>query len=438
MMGFFYSFMDTITLYRLFKKSTGISTDTRKIRPGNLFFAIKGDNYDGNEYVREALASGASAVVTDNPSNSGVGLYIVKDSLVALQKLARHHRRELNVPVLAITGSNGKTTTKELIARVLSQKFRVHSTTGNLNNHIGVPLTLLEADNNAGFQVIEMGANHQREIAALCEIAEPNYGIITNIGKAHVEGFGSLEGVIKGKGELYDWLRANKGIAIFNEANPTLKDLVFRKVVKAVPYSDPTGVDVVVKTVDDSLNLNLSVTLHGVVYYLKTSLFGKHNIENIRAAIAVGIFFDIDIDKIIAAIQSYVPSNNRSQILDTKRNTIICDAYNANPTSMIETLRSFSVMDGKTKAVILGDMLEQGENSYQEHEFILSQLKEFGIDKVYIVGDHFGYVNEPFRYNWFPHTLDLAKELEQNPVVDSLVLVKGSRGVGLEKIFEYL
>jgi len=431
--------MELNELYSLVRSSTGICTDTRSLRKGEVFFALKGPSHDGNRYATSAVASGAVAAVTDDPSLKGEKIISVTDVLTTLTEIAVIHRKTLQVPVIAITGTNGKTTTKELVTAVLSRKKKVHSTAGNMNNHIGVPLTLLSAPADAGFLVIEMGANHRGEIASLCNTAMPTHGIITNIGKAHIEGFGSFENVIAAKSELYQWLRNHGGIALFNENSTTLTELVYHLVLKAVPYSDPDGTDLVVKpVVHDDPFLNVGVDYNGHHYAFTTHLFGSYNLDNVRAAIAVGIFFGVPIDDIIDAISLYRPSNNRSQIRKTERNTLICDSYNANPSSMSKALAAFSEISAEKKLVILGDMLELGHESLPEHSRIIETLDAMEGTEVVLVGPVFISLAKGKTIKTFSSSGEAREWLSKENLSGYTVLVKGSRGMMLEKVYDVL
>ena len=300
----------------------------------------------------------------------------------------------MNIPVLAITGTNGKTTTKELLAAIMAKKLKVHHTNGNLNNHIGVPLTILSAPADTEMMIIEMGANHIGEIRTLCLIARPDYGIITNIGTAHIEGFGSFEGVIKAKTELYEYLRKVNGIALYNDKNPLLAEKIFRIINRAVPFSDPTGIELIVEQIPSDLNLKVSVSYQHHKYNLNTNLFGSYNLENVKAAIAAGLFFDVEMSDIAEAVESYQPANNRSQVKITRDNTLICDSYNANPTSMNLALESFAGIKAESKSVIIGDMLELGEKSEEEHTRVFNLLKSLNLETILLVGQ---YLPESFR-----------------------------------------
>ena len=430
--------METEKLYSLFLDSEGITTDTRSVKKGEIFFALWGEKYNGNEFAAEALEKGASWAVIDDPEYESDRTILVDDCLTELQKLALWHRKQLAVPVLAITGTNGKTTTKELTAAVLSKKFRVHYTKGNLNNHIGVPLTILSAPEGTEMMIIEMGANHAGEIRALTRIACPGYGIITNIGTAHIEGFGSFEGVVRAKCELYEYLREINGVAIYDDDNPLLTEKIYKLINRAIPYSDPTGTDLVVEVLDSDLNLSLKVSYQNKTWEVPTDLFGNYNLVNIKAAMATGLFFGVDIDDVIDAIGSYRPGNNRSQVRETGRNTVICDSYNANPVSMRMALNAFKRLEADFKTVILGDMLELGDKSREEHEKIIGYLTTAGFSNVLLVGEEFGKLSADAGFRSFAATALLKDYLEKNPLTGHFILVKGSRGIALEKIYELL
>lgn len=437
-MRHFFNKMKTDLLYKLFRESTGIVTDSRKVRKGNIFFALWGEKYNGNKFAAEALEKGASWAVIDDPLLETEKTVLVDDCLFELQALAIHYRKQLNIPVLAVAGTNGKTSTKELIASILSRKYRVHYTQGNFNNHIGVPLTILSAPPDTQMMIIEMGANHIGEIRSLCLIVKPDYGIITNIGTAHIEGFGSNEGVIRAKTELYEYLKKVNGIALYNDLDPLLTEKIFKNVNRAVPYSNPTGTELSVETVSSDLNLTVSATYHHQTYNISTSLFGNFNLENIKAAIATGLFFNVEMNDIVSAIENYQPANNRSQVNNTKDNTLICDSYNANPTSMKAALESFSEIAADGKMIILGDMLELGDKSEIEHSKLLDFLKNIKADKVFLVGPVFQKVSSKSGYKSFYDVEKMKAYLKKEPLTGYTILIKGSRGIGLEKIYDLL
>jgi UDP-N-acetylmuramoyl-tripeptide--D-alanyl-D-alanine ligase len=430
--------MKTDQLYSLFKESKGISTDTRTIKKGEMFFALWGNNYNGNLYAADAIEKGASCAVIDDPMYESERTVLVDDCLFELQALASHHRKELKVPVLAITGTNGKTTTKELIAAILSKTKKVHYTHGNLNNHIGVPLTILSAPQDVELLIIEMGANHIGEIRTLCLISKPDYGLITNIGSAHLEGFGSFEGVIKGKTELYEHLRKVNGVALFNDKNPLLSEKIFRLVNRAVPYSDPTGTELNVNLVESGIKLTVKADYQHKSYIIKTNLFGKHNLENVTAAIATSLFLGSEMAEIASAIESYVPGNNRSQVKESGLNTVICDSYNANPESMRRSIEAFMEIDAEKKLIILGEMLELGTRTNEEHIALLRNLNSKGVTNVMLVGTLFEPLAGEFGYKSFKDVEALTDYLKSHPVKGHHILVKGSRGVMLEKIYSLI
>jgi UDP-N-acetylmuramoyl-tripeptide--D-alanyl-D-alanine ligase len=430
--------MKTELLYELFKESKGIATDSRTVRTGELFFALWGENYNGNKFAAEALEKGAVYAVIDDPLFETEKTILVDDCLFELQALASHYRKNLNIPVLAITGSNGKTTTKELLASILGKKLKVHFTTGNLNNHLGVPLTILSAPGNTEMMIIEMGANHIGEIRTLCLIARPDFGIVTNIGTAHIEGFGSFDGVVKAKTELYEYLRKVNGIALYNDKNPLLTAKIFKIINRAVPFSDPTGIELIVEQVPSDLNLKVFVSYQHRTYNLNTNLFGSYNLENVKAAIAAGLFFGVEMNDIADSVESYQPANNRSQVKITPGNTLICDSYNANPVSMRLALESFAVITAESKAVIIGDMLELGEKSMDEHSRLFKYLKSLDIHKVFLVGHNFQKLSAESGFLAFPDVNKLRDFLKKEPLKGMTILVKGSRGIGLEKIYDLL
>lgn len=430
--------MKTELLFNLFKESAGVSTDSRKVGKGQIFFALWGDNYNGNKYAADALSRGALCAVIDDPLFETENTILVDDCLFELQALAACYRKELKIPVLAITGTNGKTTTKELLASILSTKLKIHYTQGNLNNHIGVPLTILSAPTDTQMMIIEMGASHVGEIRTLCLIAKPDYGIITNIGNAHIEGFGSVEGVAKAKTELYEHLRKINGIALYNDKDPLLAEKIFKIINRAVPFSDPTGVDLKIDLISSELNLVISITYLHHTYTINTNMFGSYNLENIRAAIATGLFLEVDINNIISAVENYHPANNRSQVKVTKNNTLICDSYNANPSSMALALSSFSEINTDHKVVILGDMLELGDKSDDEHLKVLNLVRTYNPEEVFLVGPVFQKVSAGSEYKSFADSDKLVEYLRDVPLTGRTILIKGSRGIRLEKIYELL
>lgn len=421
--------------YRKYFPGHRVTTDSRQVQPGDIFIALKGENFDGNRYAADALRQGAVVAVTDNPEYRVPGCELVDDSLRFLQQLANYHRRQLGIPILGITGTNGKTTTKELCHAVLSQKFRTQATQGNFNNHIGVPLTLLSMDRSTEFGIVEMGANHPGEIGELCQIAEPDSGIVTNIGYAHLEGFGSYENIIATKKALYDYLR-DKGRVFVNASDPLLMQL--SEGWERSTYG----------TEGDLLKGEIKQTVPYLVYalktrkgdlYVKTRLVGGYNFDNAMAASAVGLFFGIDPLKIQKAIENYRPSNLRSQLIRTERNTLILDAYNANPSSMRVSLTHFNDMPGENKTVILGEMRELGQQSEQAHREIIALTRQYRFDKVFLVGNNFEHCRENCNFiSWFHTTEDLIRFLQREPLQHSFIFIKGSRGNRLERIVEFL
>ncbi len=430
--------MKTEQIYQLFRESAGISTDSRTVMPNQIFFALWGENFNGNKYAAEAVEKGASWAVIDDPAFENGKTILVDDCLMELQALATHHRKELKSSVVAITGTNGKTTTKELITVILSRKYDVHATKGNLNNHIGVPLSILSAPEGTQMMVIEMGANHLGEIRTLCNIARPDCGIITNIGTAHIEGFGSYEGVVKAKTELYEYLRKVNGVAIYNEQDHLLSEKIFKLVNRAVPYSDPTGIDLIVEPVKSDFYLTIHLTFHHKAYEIETKLFGLYNLDNIRAAIATGLFLEVGIEDIVDALKSYQPGNNRSQIKKTKTNTLICDAYNANPVSMHLAIEALAGINTEKKMCILGDMLELGDKSIEEHNKIIKGLRKNNIENVLLAGPEFSKVAARSGYRTFQNVAKLKEFLKAERIKGYTILIKGSRGMAMEKIFDVL
>jgi UDP-N-acetylmuramoyl-tripeptide--D-alanyl-D-alanine ligase len=437
-MRHFFDTMKTDQIYSIFRESAGVSTDSRTVSEGQIYFALWGDNYNGNKFASEALDKGASWAIIDDPAFENSRTILVDDCLFELQALAAHHRKKVKASVLAITGTNGKTTTKELITAVLSKKYKVHSTHGNLNNHIGVPLSILSAPDGTEMMVIEMGASHVGEIRTLCLIAKPDYGIITNIGTAHIEGFGTFEGVVKAKTELYEHLRKVNGIALYNDNDSILSEKIFKLVNRAIPFSDPTGLELLVEQVPSDISLAVKVKYKHNTYQVLTNLFGSYNIDNVKAAIATGLFLDVDMKHIVDSIENYKPGNNRSEIRKTKNNTLICDSYNANPSSMKRAIESFATINHESKVCILGDMLELGDKSEEEHIKIHKILADNNIKNIFLAGPVFSKVSAGFRFKTFQDTGKLKDFLKSKPVKGSCILIKGSRGMALEKIYDLL
>jgi UDP-N-acetylmuramoyl-tripeptide--D-alanyl-D-alanine ligase len=438
--------MTTADLYKIYQKQPLISTDTRKIAPGSLFFALKGDKFDANTFAEQAIAAGAAYAIIDNPNYSKGEQYILVDEvLTALQDLARHHRRQLTIPVIGLTGTNGKTTTKELINAVLSQHFNTYATQGNLNNHIGVPLTILSINSSHEAAVIEMGANHQKEIELLCTISQPTHGLITNVGKAHLEGFGGVEGVKKGKGELYDYLKASNGITFVNSDSVDLMAMQHARSLKNVTFYGSIDLDNLVsgQLIENSPYLTLQWTDNstGESYQVRSQLTGAYNLDNILAAICIGVYLKLTAKQINAGISGYQPKNNRSQITQTATNTLICDYYNANPSSMAVAIENIGRIEAKHKVLVLGDMFEMGPESAAEHQAIIKKALETPVDdRIFIGGEFAGQKPEAGRQQSdaiFYNTVEDAIEgLKTNPIRNATVLIKGSRGMALERLVE--
>lgn len=432
--------METTTLYNIYLRCQGVTTDSRNCPAGSLFVALKGDKFNGNMFAAKALESGCAYAVVDEdvPGMQSDERYIrVDNCLLALQQLARHHRRQLGTRMLAITGTNGKTTTKELIAAVLSQRFHVLYTQGNLNNHIGVPLTLLRLKPEHELAVIEMGASHPGDIQELVEIAEPDFGIITNVGKAHLEGFGSFEGVIRTKGELFDFLRQKGGATVFvHDDNPYLKTMA--EGLTQVLYGSRDGLYVSGRATGSSAYLALEWQAAGTagVHNLQTQLIGGYNLPNALAAVTIGHYFGVAPDLIDKALAGYTPQNNRSQLKKTERNTLIIDAYNANPTSMMAALSNFKAMQAPAKMLILGDMRELGKDSAEEHRKIVDFLEECGFEDVLLVGSEFAGTGS--RYATFADVQALIEKLKADQPAGKTILIKGSNGVKLSLAVDYL
>lgn len=411
-------------LHDHFLKSTGVSTDSRKIIRGCLFFALKGERFNGNEYAEQAITMGASYAVVDDPTlQPNDHMILVDDVLQTLQQLANYHRHQLTCPVLGITGSNGKTTTKELINVVLSKSFKICCTKGNLNNHIGVPLTILSADLDTEFLIVEMGANHQNEINYLCDIADIDYGLITNIGKAHLEGFGSFEGVISAKKELYDFIEKKRGTIFINKNDGLLTSLSNH--LNRIEYDD---------VVHDGESPFASVDFKSLV--IQSKLIGNYNGSNIKAACTIGDFFGVSLNDIKDAIEEYAPQNNRSQFIVTeKQNSLILDAYNANPSSMRESIQSFNRISNDKKIVILGDMLELGKESITEHQHLIEMIEAKQLDAI-LIGHEFNQCKHGFKQ--FLNTEDCLQWIQENPIAETFILLKGSRGIRLEQLRPFL
>ncbi|MCF6352109.1 MAG: UDP-N-acetylmuramoyl-tripeptide--D-alanyl-D-alanine ligase [Cyclobacteriaceae bacterium] len=421
-------------MHKLFCNSTGVSTDTRKITKGSLFFALKGDHFNGNKFALKALEQGASyAIIDEEIANNSNKFIKVDDVLKTLQDLANHHRAQFNIPVIGITGSNGKTTIKELISIVLAEKYKVHFTQGNFNNHLGVPLTLLAMPQNTEIAVIEMGANHIGEIANLCKIANPNYGIITNIGKAHLEGFGGVEGVLRAKSELYQHI-LSKGETIFINSQDEVLNNMSKRFSNPIKY--PAQGDYFECAFNGS---HPFVSFKVGEQSYTTQLIGKYNFDNIAGALAIGSFFQVPTNKAIAAVCNYIPNNNRSQIFKTKKNTLILDAYNANPNSMQAAIENFADMEAPSKSIILGDMLELGSDSQKEHEALGHLVSSKQFNAIFFCGKEIrDAATKCLGSLYFATKKELADYLKANPLADTTVLIKASRSIGLETLVENL
>ncbi|BAV10277.1 UDP-N-acetylmuramoyl-tripeptide--D-alanyl-D-alanine ligase [Filimonas lacunae] len=418
-------------LYSLFKQYPSVQTDTRKLQKGDLFFALKGPSFNGNEFALQALEAGAAyAIIDEAPAVPDSRLILVEDALTTLQQLAGYHRDQFTIPFIAITGSNGKTTTKELVNAALSAHYITYTTQGNLNNHIGIPLTLLRVKEDAQMAVIEMGANHQKEIEGYCQYTKPTHGIITNCGKAHLEGFGGIEGVRKGKGELYDYLRANKGTVFAFDDYDYLHDMS-KGIEHIVWYG--TGKGTITGQVKASEPF-LDVTVTGGVAFhtLQTQLVGDYNLPNVLCAITAGHYFQVPDAAIQQAIEAYKPSNSRSQLIEKGTNSIILDAYNANPTSMRAAIQNFAALHAPAKVLLLGAMMELGQESKQEHQALVTLLQQYQWNQVVLVGGDFKGIAGPYLY--FENALDAKAWLQQQHFEHTHILVKGSRSTGMERV----
>lgn len=427
--------MNLNELYELFLHHEKITTDSRHCPTNSLFFALKGERFDGNQYAAKALEAGAAYAIIDNPEYlSGDRMILVDNVLDCLQQLAHRHRKALGIPVIGITGTNGKTTTKELLASVLATKFNVLATEGNLNNQIGVPLTLLRMNPDHEIAVVEMGASHPGDINELVHIVAPNYGLITNVGCAHLEGFGSFEGVLHTKGELYDYLRHTNGKIFINQENKDLMGIAHG--LEQITYGQHEGAFAVGHVVESNPFLTFDWKQQGKIHVVETHLVGAYNIDNVLAAVAVGRYFKIPAERISRAIAAYEPTNNRSQYKKTERNDLIIDAYNANPTSMKAALDNFASLPVHPKAVVLGDMLELGKTSDELHSGIVRQLQAEAFDKVYLCGQHFARTADGFPS--FTTTEELIAALRQDKLEGYHILIKGSHSMGLENVVELL
>ena len=424
-------------IYKIFQLYPYISTDSRKIIPNSLFFALKGDNFNGNTFAEKAVSDGAAyAIIDDANYKSNDNIILVDNVLKTLQELAAFHRNRLKIPVIGITGTNGKTTTKELINAILSKEYKTLATIGNLNNHIGVPLTILSITNKHEIAIIEMGANHIGEIGELCDISKPDFGIITNIGKAHLEGFGGIDGVIKTKRDLYKAVQKKNGKLFVNIDNELLMSLSDN--IDKITYGETQNAYCYGKVVKANPFVEIKYSGENFEDVLQTQLVGSYNFENILAAITVGIYFGVSKANIKDAIESYQPGNSRSQVMKTAKNTIILDAYNANPTSMEAAIRNFSEIKADNKVLIIGDMLELGAYSQTEHTRILKVIEKLNFQNVILVGKEFLTVCKNETWNCFIDSEDAKEWLIKNPVTNAFILLKASRGIKLEKLIDTL
>ena len=418
-------------LYNYFKESSSVSTDTRLINKGSIFFALKGENFDGNKFAEEAIKNGASYAVIDDQSLNNPKFIKVKNVLKSLQDLSKFHRSKLlKTKIIALTGSNGKTTTKELISEVLKKKYKIISTIGNLNNHIGVPLTLLRIKQNTEIAIVEMGANHLNEIKLLTDLINPDFGLITNFGKAHLEGFGSIEGVIKGKSELYDFLIKNDKKAFINNDDYIQNQFIGNK----ISFSKEDKSNYIFKEVKDTNYAGLNYN----DFIVDSKLTGNYNYHNIAFATSIGLYFNISIEKIKEAISNYIPSNNRSQIIEKNNKLIILDAYNANPTSMISAINSLIKKQGN-KSVILGDMFELGNQSEKEHHDLIDFCVKNNFENIFLIGNEFFKQKDKFEIPFFYKTKDeLNKHIKKFPITSKYILIKGSRVMRMENLINFI
>ena len=424
--------MNIDDIYKIYKQFPSVQTDSRKLQKDDLFFALKGPNFNGNNFAKQALETGAAYVFADEPLPfSDERIIQVKDVSQTLQQLAKFHREQFNIPFIAITGSNGKTTTKELVHEVLSSSYITYTTKGNLNNHIGIPLTILKIEPNAQMAVIEMGANHLKEISGYCEYAQPTHGLISNIGKAHLEGFGSVENVKKGKGELFEYLNINDGIAFVNTDDNAVWEL--SKKLKNVIYYGSNAENVcghIIKN-DPFLEVNINGQES---FNISTNLVGNYNLPNVLAAVCIGKYFKVDDKKIKNAIENYHPSNSRSQLIKQNTNSIILDAYNANPGSMKAAIENFAAMQGNKKILMLGSMMELGSESKKEHAAIISLIDQYKWHAVVLVGNNFKEINH--HYINYDNALQARDWLKKAEVENVQILIKGSRSMQMEKVLE--
>ena len=436
--------LSTADLYEIYKSYPQVQTDTRQLKKGNLYFALKGPNFNGNEFALQALEQGAAYAIVDETVDASEHLQeriiYVADVLSSLQALAKFHREQFNIPFIAITGSNGKTTTKELVAAVLSSHYTIYTTKGNLNNHIGVPLTLLSIQKDAQFAIIEMGANHLKEIESYCSYTLPTHGLINNCGKAHLEGFGGEEGVRKGKGELYDYLKMHNGISFINSDLDYLVKMS-QGIETVISYGTNSGQLqakefklVTGQNTNDFLALEITASTNAAIAHkvIKTQLVGAYNLPNVLAAISIGLAFEVPVEKIITAIENYTPTNSRSQLIEWKNNKVILDAYNANPSSMQLAIENFAKIDAAKKILCIGGMRELGKESQAEHQALIEQIKTAHFEKVILVGKEFESCQHAFTY--FENSTLAKNWLGQENFSNYFFLIKGSRGIQMEKM----
>jgi UDP-N-acetylmuramoyl-tripeptide--D-alanyl-D-alanine ligase len=436
--------LSTADLYEIYKSYPQVQTDTRQLKKGNLYFALKGPNFNGNEFALQSLEQGAAYAIVDEAVDTSADLQeriiYVKDVLSSLQALAKFHREQFNIPFIAITGSNGKTTTKELVAAVLSSHYTIYTTKGNLNNHIGVPLTLLSIQKDAQFAIIEMGANHLKEIESYCSYTLPTHGLINNCGKAHLEGFGGEEGVRKGKGELYDYLKMHNGTSFINSDLDYLVKMS-QGIGTVISYGSNSGqlqakeFEVVTgQSTNDFLTVEITASSNAAIAHkiIKTQLVGAYNLPNVLAAISIGLAFEVPVEKIITAIENYTPTNSRSQLIEWKNNKVILDAYNANPSSMQLAIENFAKIDAAKKILCIGGMRELGKESQAEHQALIEQIKAAHFDKVVLVGKEFESCQHAFTY--FENSTLAKNWLDQENFTNHFFLIKGSRGIQMEKM----
>ena len=437
--------LSTADLYEIYKSFPQVQTDTRQLKKGDLYFALKGPNFNGNEFALQALEQGAAYSIVDEAVDASAHLQeriiYVADVLSSLQALSKFHREQFNIPFIAITGSNGKTTTKELVAAVLSSHYTIYTTKGNLNNHIGVPLTLLSIQKDAQFAIIEMGANHLKEIESYCSYTLPTHGLINNCGKAHLEGFGGEEGVRKGKGELYDYLKLHNGIAFINSDLDYLVKMS-QGIGTVISYGSNSG-QLQAKefngvtneqNINDFLGLEITASTNVALLnkVIKTQLVGSYNLPNVLAAISIGLAFEVPVEKIITAIENYTPTNSRSQLIEWKNNKVILDAYNANPSSMQLAIENFIKIDAAKKILCIGGMRELGKESQAEHQALIEQIKAAHFEKVILVGKEFESCQHAFTY--FENSALAKNWLDQENFTNHFFLIKGSRGIQMEKM----